>query len=254
MEESRVFSLNGVSLETVVKSVETFLRDEKGMEIQSAPVEHGCIIQATQKKDTLKMLVGMRLATTVQLVVSGENLNVVIGEGQWADKLGAGAVGLFLAWPLAVTAGIGAYQQKKLPEDVLNVISRTLMSPGQFAPRETAGGMMTGAVGIVGTGVAAGGTVGSETAGTGAVGSETAGIGVTATGTVESGTAGTDGGETGETATEKAQVCPQCHAPVQAEAKFCSNCGAKLIQVCPGCGKVVAPGSKFCSECGCALK
>lgn len=244
MEESRVFSLNGVSLETVVKSVETFLRDEKGMEIQSAPVEHGCVIQATQKKDTLKMLVGMRLATTVQLVVSGENLNVVIGEGQWADKLGAGAVGLFLAWPLAVTAGIGAYQQKKLPEDVLNVISRTLMSPGQFAPRETAGGMMTGAVGNVGTGVAAGGTVGSETAV----------IGVTANGTVESGTAGTDGGETGETATEKAQVCPQCHAPVQARAKFCSNCGAKLIQVCPECGKVVAPGSKFCSECGCALK
>lgn len=224
MEESRVFSLNGVSLETVVKSVETFLRDEKGMEIQSAPVEHGCVIQATQKKDTLKMLVGMRLATTVQLVVSGENLNVMIGEGQWADKLGAGAVGLFLAWPLAVTAGIGAYQQKKLPEDILNVISRTLMSPGQFAPRETAGGMMTGAVGNVGTGVAAGGT------------------------------AGTDGGETGETATEKAQVCPQCHAPVQAGAKFCSNCGAKLIQVCPECGKVVAPGSKFCSECGCALK
>lgn len=244
MEESRVFSLNGVSLETVVKSVETFLRDEKGMEIQSAPVEHGCVIQATQKKDTLKMLVGMRLATTVQLVVSGENLNVVIGEGQWADKLGAGAVGLFLAWPLAVTAGIGAYQQKKLPEDVLNVISRTLMSPGQFAPRETAGGMMTGAVGNVGAGVAAGGTVGSETAV----------IGVTANGTVESGTAGTDGGETGETATEKAQVCPQCHAPVQAGAKFCSNCGAKLIQVCPECGKVVAPGSKFCSECGCALK
>ena len=244
MEESRVFSLNGVSLETVVKSVETFLRDEKGMEIQSAPVEHGCVIQATQKKDTLKMLVGMRLATTVQLVVSGENLNVMIGEGQWADKLGAGAVGLFLAWPLAVTAGIGAYQQKKLPEDVLNVISRTLMSPGQFAPRETAGGMMTGAIGNVGTGVAAGGTVGSETAV----------IGVTANGTVESGTAGTDGGETGETATEKAQVCPQCHAPVQAGAKFCSNCGAKLIQVCPECGKVVAPGSKFCSECGCALK
>lgn len=244
MEESRVFSLNGVSLETVVKSVETFLRDEKGMEIQSAPVEHGCVIQATQKKDTLKMLVGMRLATTVQLVVSGENLNVVIGEGQWADKLGAGAVGLFLAWPLAVTAGIGAYQQKKLPEDVLNVISRTLMSPGQFAPRETAGGMMTGAVGNVGTGVVAGGTVGRETAV----------IGVAANGTVESGTAGTDGGETGETATEKAQVCPQCHAPVQAGAKFCSNCGAKLIQVCPECGKVVAPGSKFCSECGCALK
>ena len=244
MEESRVFSLNGVSLETVVKNVETFLKDEKGMEIQSAPVEHGCIIQATQKKDTLKMLVGMRLATTVQLVVSGENLNVVIGEGQWADKLGAGAVGLFLAWPLAVTAGIGVYQQKKLPEDVLNVISRTLMSPGQFAPKEVTGGMMTGAVGNGGVGVVATGAVRNETAGTGVSGIGTAGIE----------TAGADGGETGEAATEKVQVCPQCQASVQAGAKFCSNCGTKLIQVCPGCGKVVAPGSKFCSECGCALK
>lgn len=244
MEESRVFSLNGVSLETVVKNVETFLKDEKGMEIQSAPVEHGCIIQATQKKDTLKMLVGMRLATTVQLVVSGENLNVVIGEGQWADKLGAGAVGLFLAWPLAVTAGIGVYQQKKLPEDVLNVISRTLMSPGQFAPKEVTGGMMTGAVGNGGVGVVA----------TGAVRNETAGTGVSGIGTAGTETAGADGGETGESATEKVQVCPQCQASVQAGAKFCSNCGAKLIQVCPGCGKVVAPGSKFCSECGCALK
>ena len=244
MEESRVFSLNGVSLETVVKNVETFLKDEKGMEIQSAPVEHGCIIQATQKKDTLKMLVGMRLATTVQLVVSGENLNVVIGEGQWADKLGAGAVGLFLAWPLAVTAGIGVYQQKKLPEDVLNVISRTLMSPGQFAPKEVTGGMMTGAVGNGGVGVVA----------TGAVRNETAGTGVSGIGTAGTETAGADGGETGEAATEKVQVCPQCQASVQAGAKFCSNCGTKLIQVCPECGKVVAPDSKFCSECGCALK
>ena len=244
MEESRVFSLNGVSLETVVKNVETFLKDEKGMEIQSAPVEHGCIIQATQKKDTLKMLVGMRLATTVQLVVSGENLNVVIGEGQWADKLGAGAVGLFLAWPLAVTAGIGVYQQKKLPEDVLNVISRTLMSPGQFAPKEVTGGMMTEAVGNGGVGVVA----------TEAVRNETAGTGVSGIGTAGTETAGADGGETGEAATEKVQVCPQCQASVQAGAKFCSNCGTKLIQVCPGCGKVVAPGSKFCSECGCALK
>lgn len=244
MEESRVFSLNGVSLETVVKNVETFLKDEKGMEIQSAPVEHGCIIQATQKKDTLKMLVGMRLATTVQLVVSGENLNVVIGEGQWADKLGAGAVGLFLAWPLAVTAGIGVYQQKKLPEDVLNVISRTLMSPGQFAPKEVTGGMMTGAVGNGGVGVVA----------TGAVRNETAGTGVSGIGTAGTETAGADGGETGEAATEKVQVCPQCQASVQAGAMFCSNCGTKLIQVCPECGKVVAPGSKFCSECGCALK
>ena len=117
----------------MVKNVETFLKDEKGMEIQSAPVEHGCIIQATQKKDTLKMLVGMRLATTVQLVVSGENLNVVIGEGQWADKIGAGALGLFIAWPLAITAGMGAFKQKKLPDEIFRTVENCIISGGRSA-------------------------------------------------------------------------------------------------------------------------
>lgn len=99
MKESRVFELNQVTAEQVLEAVTTFLRGEKGMEVQSAATPNGYLIQAAQA-DTLRTLSGMKLATTVELTVNGTQLNVTLGEGQWADKLGAGAVGIFLLWPL----------------------------------------------------------------------------------------------------------------------------------------------------------
>ena len=45
-----------------------------------------------------------------------------------------------------------------------------------------------------------------------------------------------------------ASVCPSCGQPVTSGAKFCSNCGAKLL--CPNCGQPITPGAKFCSNCG----
>ena len=43
-------------------------------------------------------------------------------------------------------------------------------------------------------------------------------------------------------------TCPSCGQPVMSGAKFCSNCGAKLV--CPNCGQPITPGAKFCSNCG----
>lgn len=204
MSDTRVYVLNGTDMQTVAERVEAFLKEEKNMEVQGVPSGESYLIQATQK-DTLRTIAGMKLATTVQMTVSGDNLNVTIGEGQWADKLGAGAVGLFIAWPLAVTAGIGAYKQKKLPEEILNLIGQVLMNPGQPVVTPVAP------------------TVASTASAT-------------------------------PTAAAQTQVCPQCQAQVPAGAKFCNNCGAKLITVCPECGANVRPGSKFCSECGHALQ
>ena len=132
MKESRVFELNQATAEQVLEAVTTFLRGEKGMEVQSVATPNGYLIQAAQA-DTLRTLSGMKLATTVELTVNGTQLNLTLGEGQWADKLGAGAVGLFLLWPLAVTAGIGAYKQKKLPSEIFEVVYRcTMGEPTSF--------------------------------------------------------------------------------------------------------------------------
>ena len=124
MSESRTFMLSGVGAQTVVEHLADFLRSEKGMEVQSTQTPDGYILQAGQPKDTWKALTGMRLATTVQIVVTGEQMNVLIGEGQWTDKIGAGAIGLFVAWPLAITAGMGAFKQKKLPGEIFQEIEQ----------------------------------------------------------------------------------------------------------------------------------
>jgi len=134
MADSRVFNLGSTDIQTVVAELENFLRTEKKMEVQSAPIDNGFILQAGQPKDLLRSLSGMRIATNVQLSVTANNeLNVTIGEGQWTDKLGAGAVGVFFLWPLAVTAGIGAYKQKMLPSEIFDLIGRVLGAPGRAA-------------------------------------------------------------------------------------------------------------------------
>lgn len=47
-------------------------------------------------------------------------------------------------------------------------------------------------------------------------------------------------------------TCPKCNAPLQSNAKFCPECGAKisLKKHCTECGAELAEGAKFCAECG----
>ena len=48
-----------------------------------------------------------------------------------------------------------------------------------------------------------------------------------------------------------AAVCIVCGAPLQAGAKFCSQCGARQeVQHCVKCGAPLQAGAKFCPECG----
>ena len=139
MSESRVFMLNGTELQTVVTRLENFFRGEKGMEVQSSRTTDGYVMQASQPKDGWKTISGMRLAVTVQMAVMGEQMNVMVGEGQWSDKIGAGAIGLFIAWPLAITAGMGAFKQKKLPSEIFQVIETCILSGGKAVVVNSAG-------------------------------------------------------------------------------------------------------------------
>lgn len=59
------------------------------------------------------------------------------------------------------------------------------------------------------------------------------------------------------TLTEKA-LCPNCHAEIPVNAKFCMECGTKIELlsedeiICPACGAKTHKG-KFCVECGASL-
>lgn len=195
MNESRVFMLNGTDMQKIVTRLEGFFRTEKGMEVQSSETTEGYIMKASQPKDGWKTLTGMRLAVTVQMTVMGNQLNVNIGEGQWSDKIGAGAIGLFVAWPLAITAGMGAFKQKKLPGEVFQVIETTIMTGGQPV-------VVTGA----GQTVAAGMTVcpNCKTQ------------------------LSADAKFCDRCGTRLGRKCPNCGADVKQNSVFCSECGQKL--------------------------
>ena len=195
MNESRVFMLNGTEVSQIVTRLENFFRTEKGMEVQSSQTTDGYVMQASQPKDGWKTLTGMRLAITVQMAVMGDKLNVSIGEGQWSDKIGAGAIGLFVAWPLAITAGMGAFKQKKLPGEVFQVIETTIMTGGQPV-------VVTGA----GQTVAAGMTVcpNCKTQ------------------------LSADAKFCDRCGTRLGRKCPNCGANVNQNSVFCCECGQKL--------------------------
>jgi hypothetical protein len=54
-------------------------------------------------------------------------MTVEIGAGKWIDKAAVGTVSMFILWPLAVTAGLGAWEQMKMPEKVFDFIATRLV-------------------------------------------------------------------------------------------------------------------------------
>lgn len=128
--ESRVYKMpEGVTIQAVAGAVESFLSNTKGLETQFREIPDGYVVQGREKKEW-KTFVGMRQAPTVQMTLVNGSLNVAVGAGEWIDKIGAGAVGWFIAFPLAITAGVGAYQQHKLPGEIFNVIEQCVGSSG----------------------------------------------------------------------------------------------------------------------------
>ncbi len=45
-------------------------------------------------------------------------------------------------------------------------------------------------------------------------------------------------------------ICPACRHDNPERAKFCLECGRRLVAACPQCGTELPPGAKFCLECG----
>ena len=222
MADSKIFRMRGeVTIEGIGREVENFLRNEKELTVEGFASSDGYLVQA-KESSTWKKFTGLGQALQVQIIPSGTSEVLVnIGQGKWADKVGAGAVGALLFAPLAITSVIGAYKQNKLPSEIFACIEKFIMSGGQSVRRNVSFDRLDssqmkcpacGAVNLKGTKFCSG---------------------------------------CGKKLTNS---CPNCGKEVVLGIKFCPNCGANMAvtksNACPNCGNEVAEGQKFCPNCG----
>ncbi len=220
MADSRVFKLGDeVTAKGIAREIEVFLRERKGLFVENIEAPEGFLVQAKQESK-LKTMTGMGMATQIQIIPAGEQVTVNIGEGKWADKAGAAAAGWFLFAPLAVTAGIGVWNQRKLPAEIFELVEKYIISGGKS----------------VTVGVSASNKLSDDQ------------IICPKCKTVND-KSKRFCGECGEKLTA---TCPHCNADVAPGTKFCPDCGKSMesSRSCASCGADMADHEKFCSQCG----
>lgn len=119
----------GITSEQIGRSLINYLQTEKKMYAEGCRTDEGYFVQAKSNEGTIKKIAGLSTATQVQIAADefGE-VNVEIGSGKWADKLGAGVLAYALFAPLAATAVFGSVKQGMLPREIYSYIDLYLVS------------------------------------------------------------------------------------------------------------------------------
>jgi hypothetical protein len=99
--------------------------DAQGFDCQQMNTEDQCVLLQVKRRGGWRDFVGMSTSLNIVFNQSGDALVVEIGAGKWIDKAAAGVVSIVVLWPLALTAGFGAWEQMKMPDRIFDYIGRT---------------------------------------------------------------------------------------------------------------------------------
>ncbi len=120
---TREFQCAGDLFGAVVNELAQWLTGQQ-FDCQRLVVDDGRTLLQVVKQGRWRKLIGMSTALNVVLGHAEDVLTAEIGAGRWVDKAVAGGISLFVLWPLAVTAGIGAWEQLKLPDRIFDFIAQ----------------------------------------------------------------------------------------------------------------------------------
>jgi RNA polymerase subunit RPABC4/transcription elongation factor Spt4 len=294
MSASKIFNIvgTGVTVEGMASALSGFLEGKKGLISEILNTPQGIIVQA-KAKDNWKKFVGMDSSLQIQFYNQGESVVVNVGSGKWIDKAGAATVGALVFAPLMITAAIGAWNTKKMPEEIFDFLEKYVLSGGKTAAitmstssaitdseviclkcksKNKAGIKFCGVCGEKMTleCLACGAQVSP-----GALFCNSCGANIEAQMQKSREASVVTCAKCGAVIPNNAKFCPECseRVPQKLEAgmiecpscykalpgssKFCPDCGTaipqKIIPACPSCGKQVENGVKFCPECGTSM-
>lgn len=109
----------------VIQDVKTWL-DSEGFDTQQVSADDDSLLIQIKKRGGWRDLVGMSTSLNILFHHGSDTLTVEIGAGKWVDKAAVGTVSLFILWPLAITAGMGAWEQMKMPDKVFDFVGSRL--------------------------------------------------------------------------------------------------------------------------------
>ncbi len=127
MTQSKSFPCPSSRFSELIPSTQSWFAEE-GFKCQKLQTEDGGTLLQIEKVGGWRKFVGMSTALNIVFHQVENTVNVEIGAGRWIDKAATGTIGFFILWPLVVIAGIGAWQQLKMPERVFEYIA-TFLSP-----------------------------------------------------------------------------------------------------------------------------
>ncbi len=122
MTQSKSFPCLSSRFSELITSTQNWLAGE-GFRFQKLQTEDGGTLLQIEKIGGWRKFVGMSTALNIVFHQVENTVNVEIGAGRWIDKAATGAVAYFILWPLALMAGIGAWQQIKMPERVFKHVA-----------------------------------------------------------------------------------------------------------------------------------
>lgn len=123
---SRRYLCTEADLPRLISEVKAWLKSEDFNSTETNAGDQGILLEVKKRGDWRKY-VGMETALNILFNHSGDTLTVEIGAGQWIDKAGAGAVGMFVFAPIALTAGYGMWEQSKMPDKIFDFIGSRLV-------------------------------------------------------------------------------------------------------------------------------
>jgi hypothetical protein len=125
--KSRRYACSPDAIARMIGDVRGWLNSQD-FDTQQIQADQDSVLLQIKKRGTWRDYVGM--STSLNIVFhpgEDDTLTVEIGAGKWIDKAAVGTVSLFILWPLAITAGIGAWEQMQMPEKIFDYIGSRLV-------------------------------------------------------------------------------------------------------------------------------
>ncbi|GCE05272.1 FHA domain-containing protein [Dictyobacter aurantiacus] len=196
-----------------------------------------------KKGGDFEAIIGMQAAISLTIQRTAGGILAMIGRQRWVDKAAVGAVGLVafpVLWPLALTAGAGAWRQASLGNQVLNIVDGLVR---QQRPGIQAGPIPTYLIPQM-----------QQQWGQPNQPQQQIPYYIPSNTVVEEAPQPLlQSPQMAPPATPAGLRCPQCNTPYEPGDTFCSGCGRALTApklYCSNCNSELKAGTSFCPKCG----